>query len=329
MVPAGRPSALLAAALSVGAGGAACVGPTTRALPNDPPRALTAATGAEGAPCASCHADVTEEWRRSLHRSAFTDAAFARAYAREPRTFCRDCHAPEGDAEVGVSCTSCHPVDERAPRPRAGHPPLRAATGASGACARCHEFAFDDERARGALALMQSTVREHAASPSRETSCAECHMPRVDGHRSHRFGITRDPGALREAVRVEATRVGGSAVHVELRAVGVGHAFPTGDLFRRLQVSVETDDAGPPAAATRWLSRRFSTARASTGAVVVVETSDDRLEPGRPSEVLLDLGERGQQRALRWKLEYHRAEVASDETPPSARILLHEGRLSP
>lgn len=335
--------ALLATALALGVCVAACA-PRPRArlgarAGGGEPAASNA--GRDGATCASCHAEVAEEWRASLHRSAFTDRPFARAYAREPRAFCRDCHAPEGDPSAGVSCLSCHRVDERAPRPAGSpHPPHRAATGPSAACARCHEFAFDDERARGAIALMQSTVREHAASTSRETSCVSCHMPRVAGHRSHRFGITRDAGALRDALAVEAVRVGDARVRLRLRALGVGHAFPTGDLFRGLQVSVETDDdptdvafarptARPPAIATKLLTRRFTTVRGPTGASIVVETSDDRLAPDRASEVELDLGEHGRGRPVRWRVEYHRAEVADDDPAPDARVVLHTGRLSP
>lgn len=316
---------LAAAALSAAALAAACAGRSAAPTPGAPTRAARADEA-----CGACHAEIAEEWRGSLHRRAFTDAPFARAYARESRAFCKNCHAPEGDVEVGVSCASCHAPDARAAsRPGGVHAPMRAAPGPSGACARCHEFAFDGRR--DDAALMQSTVGEHAASPFRDTRCDACHMPRVGEHRSHRFGTSQDAAALGAALSVDAQRVDGSAVVLELRAIGVGHAYPTGDLFRRLQISVETDDDGapsrPPIVATRLLARRFATERAASGVVVVVETSDDRLRPDRPTEVRLDLGEAARGRPLRWKVEYHRAEVADDDPPPSARVLLREGRL--
>lgn len=327
MLVLGRGAWSLAAALSVAALVAACARRGADGAPRPVPPAAARAQACEG-----CHAEIAEEWRASLHRGAFTDAAFARAYARESRAFCKDCHAPEGDPQAGVSCASCHVPDRRPPRPGAPHPPHRAGEGVSGACARCHEFAFDGRR--DDAALMQSTVREHAASPSRDTPCAGCHMPRTGAHRSHRFAVSRDPDALRAALRVEAAREGESAVRLRLRPVGVGHAFPTGDLFRSLRISLETDDADarPPRAplvATRTLSRRFTTERTRDGAIAVVEVADDRLAPDRTSEVVLDLGEGARRRPLLWKVEYHRAEVPSDDPPPSARVLLHSGTLSP
>src|SRR5262245_3846410 len=55
--------------------------------------------GVENARCEGCHADVAAEWRGSMHQRAWTDPVFLAAYALEPLSFCRGCHAPEADPE--------------------------------------------------------------------------------------------------------------------------------------------------------------------------------------------------------------------------------------
>jgi hypothetical protein len=90
---------------------------------------------------------------------------------------------------------------------------------------------------------MQQTVDELAASALRESSCVSCHMPRLGpgpGHLSHRFLGGHDEVTLRQALTVEAQRLSASVIRLILRPQQVGHALPTGDMFRRLQVRVES-----------------------------------------------------------------------------------------
>jgi hypothetical protein len=193
---------------------------------------------AQNAACAACHADIAAEQRGSFHQRAFVDPAFQTALSAEPLAFCRGCHAPEADpardpppalAALGVACTSCH-VERDAPH---------TAT-ARVDCARCHEFDFPDAAKRPTPEKMQATASEHAASGRSETACAGCHMPMVgEGarrHRSHAFASTRDPQQIARALTVTAARRGERA-SLMIAAGEVGHAFPTGDLFRRLAVT--------------------------------------------------------------------------------------------
>jgi hypothetical protein len=74
-------------------------------------------------------------------------------------------------------------------------------------------------------------------------------MPRAaDGHRSHRFSASRDEGWMRSVITVRAARPRGDRVELtlDLREDLVGHAFPTGDLMRRLSVQVEPERPGRP-----------------------------------------------------------------------------------
>jgi len=138
------------------------------------------------------------------------------------------------------------------------------ATSPAGACKNCHEFAFPDSALRRSPLLMQSTVSEHAASSAAAQTCADCHMPVTltrpgeRPHRDHRFRASRDPEFLRRALTVSAQR-GPGVVRFTLRSQGVGHAFPTGDLFRRLEVGVEVvaDDYRVLQRSTALLTRHF------------------------------------------------------------------------
>lgn len=201
--------------------------------------------------CAACHAEIVAEHRGSYHRAAFTDATFQASLALEApedRAFCVDCHAPEPDRAAGVGCASCHgaaPHDAKvAKRPSS--------------CAPCHEFTFD-----GRPELVQKTLSEHASSDFAAVACAECHMPKRAGHRDHRFVAGHSPAAWRSSVHVDVARVVSAgaepSVRVTLR-VDAGHAFPTGDMFRRarLMIFAEAADGHIVASAERTFGRTWT-----------------------------------------------------------------------
>jgi len=323
-------------------------GPATTARADAPAR---------NAACEGCHRDIAAEWRGSLHHRAYTEATFARALAREPTGFCRGCHAPEADpsrpapkalAALGVGCISCHAPAHAgladgavwagpAATGAAPHPvvPSAAFAGVPG-CANCHEFGFDHEPAM----LMQATVREHAASRFAGSSCADCHMPRVgEGsrrHRSHGFAASRDPALLRTALQVEARRSRGS-ITLRLVPAAVGHAVPTGDLFRRLWIEAETRDSGGEvvAHAARAPGRRFG--HHHDGVLRrKLELADDR--PGGPQAaadggitVVLELGAEVDASTVRWRVLHQRVELPlqDDEAIIAGTIELAAGTLPP
>ena len=263
-------------------------------LPGPAPQRRTQSAEAANRLCEGCHAEIAAEWRQSFHRSAYTDRAFQRAERLEPLPFCRACHAPEADPlrpasgwakEAGVACVTCHLFGEhivtgteqrsgRAPHPVVYDPRLAG----DGACKRCHEFGFPDGKARTRAEFMQSTPTEHARSPFADRSCVSCHMPRTGGHRSHRFSGGHDETLLRRSLRVTAAR-SGAYVRLLLTPVGVGHALPTGDLFRRLLVEVLcADSAGRVVWRTqRYLARHFSVEEQLPGSHVMVTRADDRV----------------------------------------------------
>lgn len=211
--------------------------------------------------CVSCHPNEAAAWNTSHHRRAFENPAFQASFVIEPTDFCRGCHAPESSPAsptkqadaLGVACVTCHIANDdmvlAAPRDghveKAPHPIERSvAFGGEGACAGCHEFPFPFAPGNDDAHFMQTTIREHARSPARDRSCASCHMPMREGKRSHGFEDVRDPAFLRAAIDITATRDAPNTIIVTLTQKNPGHAFPTGDLFRRIEVGALLRDAG-------------------------------------------------------------------------------------
>lgn len=298
--------------------------------------------------CVGCHEDVAKDWTGSLHQRADLEPAYLRSFALEPLAFCRSCHAPEAIATeeepkavaaIGVGCVTCHVTEgstvlasqsgsTNVPAP---HAIERSASFSSAqACAGCHEFRFPMARGHGRDALMQSTIAEHAESPASDRSCADCHMPKNEaGKRSHAFAASRDPDVLRRSVTIEARRGEGGAVIVTLTPVDPGHAFPTGDLFRRLEVWAEA--AGPDdmslAHASRYLARHWSHRRGQLSRVLL---RDDRVM-FQPVDIELDLGEAGRDHDIVWRVAYQRVAhpngIDESDAEIEGEVVLGSGRL--
>lgn len=310
---------------------------------------------AENASCAGCHTDIATEWTRSLHRNAWRDPVFQKAYAVEPVAFCRGCHAPESNPArepgrqaqtIGIGCVSCHVdaagIHAARASPAAQHALVVDATLATPKlCARCHQFDFPAESHQRHPEPMQDTVAEHASSAEAATPCQGCHMPVVDGpdgrHRSHSFSVIEDPERLRQAVEIEAVRENEN-VRITLTAARVGHAFPTGDMFRRLEVRARlVDDTGTTIARARpvMLARTFEDRPRDPAAeeldLMRVEAEDTRVPPpGRGARVVMLALPRHEGRVV-WSVVYQRM-----STPMAAafgvsqvldEILLAEGSL--
>jgi Cytochrome c554 and c-prime len=293
------------------------------------------------AECQKCHQQIAQEWQSSLHANAYTNAEFQRALAIEPQPFCRSCHAPDADPRLarttplhqqGVSCISCHVMEgailgvANANARVSPHPVTRLAAFANvGACANCHEFTFPGELRTLATDLMQSTVSEHRASAEATRPCADCHMPVTQaGHRHHGFSVSHNQPLLRDALTVSVRRVNPTQVEFQLTPNGVGHAFPTGDLFRRLTVEVEA--LGPEfsivASSRVYLTREFETEFSDGKFPRRRVIQDTRLLPGDPTprRLTLELGEASAGLNFAWRVLYQRVEHPGKVGAPDARI---------
>ena len=304
------------------------------------------------ATCIACHADEAKQWQGSHHQQANVNPAYRKAFAIEPSPFCRGCHAPEADprvdppkavSELGVGCVTCHVTEEgfvlAAASPgdaaaRAPHP-LRRSTAFSqtGGCSGCHEFRFPMGMGNDDGQFMQTTAREHLRSPAAGKACADCHMPRVEGRRSHAFAEVRDPVWLRNNLHVKAERAEDDTLRVTLVQPAPGHDFPTGDLFRRLEVGCELKNERGTVLRreVRHLARHFQVIPGQPGRHLAV---DDRVGK-EPRVVDLDITPPSgapQRGTLSWWVRYQRvATVGTGTNPADAKIesevLLHSGEI--
>ena len=252
--------------------------------------------------CGGCHGAAFADWSGSGHASAWTSPLFRAGFKVEPRRFCVECHAPVAErAAEGIGCLGCHEARSAAPAP--GHvaalrsrDELRSAT----ACKDCHEFAtpaFDDGAAHATSLPMQSTYSEWVAyqrAGGGET-CQGCHMPQGRHVMSGAHDVELLRGALAVAVSDGA---------LTLRSVGVGHSFPTGDVFRHLTVEVREarEDRGARGAwrVVARLGRRFDTRLdGETRLARKVATADTSLRPGEARVVRLPVAGRI------WRVRYH------------------------
>jgi hypothetical protein len=286
---------------------------------------------ATDATCRGCHVAIAKGHDASLHAVSFGDPSFQRGYAleRERRGFCRSCHAPEARPDAtpdafagGVACVTCHVPTTGAAilagegsASTAPHAVTRVPDFGTRACVKCHEFSFEGSESLGEEGLMQKTVSEHARSSARQRSCVSCHG-------GHRYAASRDRALLRGALDVTATRSGSDLVFV-LRAKNVGHAFPTGDLFRRLVFR----GRGPFGVVEQAFERTFGGRRNDEGVVQRYERSDSRLV-ARESERRIELSTND---TVRWEVVYQRVTfmdvLAPRSTVVEEEIQLAEGTL--
>lgn len=316
-----------------------------------PGRKRLGAAVTENEGCELCHEEIAREWRGSYHRRSEIDPAYRQAFAVEPSAFCRRCHAPEADplkappaavAALGVGCVTCHvteagfvlaamhPDDPLDPaRPPAPHPLRRSfAFAGTGGCAGCHEFRFPRPGGDDDEAFMQTTAREHQRSPAAARACADCHMPLREGHRSHAFAEVRDEAWLRESLAVTVERAADDTLRVTLTQTRPGHDFPTGDLFRRLEVgyALRRDDGTTARRELRHLARHFEPIPGLAGRHLA---RDDRVQ-SEPAVVVLELPSHAEMptiKSISWWVSYQRVATIGAGARPSEAVVESELKL--
>jgi len=301
---------------------------TTTPLPGKAPQPRPEEYDAstENQRCEQCHADIAMEWRASLHHKAWDDPVFLTAYALEPLAFCRACHVPEANPtgvpgesarRLGIGCVTCHApageiVSAHGQTANEGRHATRgdARLATAMACRGCHQFDFPDPQE----APMQGTHDEHRASPNAAKSCQECHMPLVlapDGakHHNHDFRVIGNAALLKTAITVKAVRGGASDVLLSLSAGRVGHAVPTGDMFRRLEVRAWAGDKKDALSAKPvFLARRFvMLPRAGHLGIQRMQVGDDRVPAtGEAREARLVFPRGVREKDVFWQVVYQR-----------------------
>ncbi len=230
--------------------------------------------GLEGYSCASCHAEVAEEWARTAHGLSWVDEHYRAALQEKKRPeLCFGCHAPEplladassgglaprADArdegrELGISCETCHLGEggvmlgprgttvEAHPSRTSEH---MSAPGTNALCSLCHSTNIGP-----VIGIAKDFAS--AGMAGRGLSCVGCHMAPIERSwaagapartgRSHALQTPRDPAFLRHAFGVEWTREGGkSRVVIRNQA---GHRVP-GIIGRAIRFKAELlDESG-------------------------------------------------------------------------------------
>lgn len=213
--------------------------------------------------CRECHAQVYENWQNSRHREAFTNQLYKESHAREPMEWCVNCHAPlalpESNpdrpvrvlASEGISCNVCHVrggevLVSQLPRNERLEHKYRVVSGmnTSEMCAACHQFDFPDLHStqpgapvRFTGLPMQNTFEEWKNGGLSGVSCQGCHL--LSGtSETHSFPGGHNLRKLEQAFQVTVSRSSIGTARAEILMVGVGHNFPTGDLFRAMRIRV-------------------------------------------------------------------------------------------
>ncbi len=260
---------------------------------------------------------------------------FQAEWAPTEQAACVRCHAPLADpehprgeaAELGISCVTCHVRDGEVLGVRASaaapHPiRVEPALTTEAACAGCHDFTFAAVApTRHDLgAPLQRTVHEWAEVSDRGT-CQRCHMRDAAGGVSHATPGARDIELSHRALEVDAAlSASGTSVTLTLRS-RAGHAVPTGDMYRRLEVRAWRGD-GEVAHVT--LMRRFERVDG-----LLREVSDDRVPAIGAREVTLELAPG--EGPIHWAVEWQALdpELAARRWIPDedARRLVIEGTI--
>ena len=205
------------------------------------------------AACGGCHAEVYEEWARSLHAGAWTNPNVRSATRDFEKKSCRPCHSPRSVFETGferrpayrdfnqlsgVHCLSCHGLPDGVAAARTVpdapcKPTFAPELLEADHCYPCHEpthQAFQEYRTSDAFQL--------------GLRCVDCHMqvvPRKGGRsgRSHGPHGGLNAEFVRKAISWDAKRTA-SGVEVTLRN-RTGHKFPGEIPSRSFVLRIEVD----------------------------------------------------------------------------------------
>ncbi len=213
--------------------------------------------------CGTCHKEIYQDWNSSRHRVSFTNELYQDSHKKEPMDWCVNCHSPflklSGDVsnlkdrinkEEGISCVVCHVRDEKIivakiPKTQSTHTYKEEKNlGKSEFCESCHDFNFPKKNFKhGKIEysnmVMQGTYKEYKESFyfGRE-SCQDCHIPKQNGIKRHYFRGGHDKDFLKKTFFAELKLISENVYELKLIAKNLGHAFPTGDLFRNFSISL-------------------------------------------------------------------------------------------
>lgn len=152
-------------------------------------------------------------------------------------------------------------------------------------------------------------------------------MPKRGSGHNHAFFSSRNQEQLRRSIEVSHVTLDNGKLLVTVRTVGVGHRFPTGDIFRKLTVNVSGLDPKGATICTRAFA--FHRNWAAHAAAVKNHTEETLDQDGRldHSPRTLSLACPGIPASAHVSITYDRGELASEGHFESFEsTLLHDGR---
>ena len=191
--------------------------------------------------CLQCHEEQHNQWKKSSHAKSLTSKSFLAAYSLEPQEWCLNCHAPlraEKDIQIsqqGVNCAVCHIRENKIYSSKEStdcvQPVYRdLAFNTSGLCANCHDFPFplSLHPFKESNIRMQQTAFQFANSVwhADGLKCQSCHM-----RKSHSMNIL-------SKTSFKFVKKNSDLISVKIKISQIGHNWPTGDLFRAIDISI-------------------------------------------------------------------------------------------
>lgn len=280
--------------------------------------------------CEGCHVSETNEWKQSGHGKSWTNPVFLSAFKREPAGWCVNCHAPldrqalnvdtfnstlpGGTVKIstsspltteGINCAVCHVREgkiyaSREPSPLARrlsiHPievdeELRKPS----FCASCHEFPFPEHSVslKFTNIQMQSTVKEFFNSEfhKKGESCQTCHF-QDKNKKSYHGTISLNSDKI--PLHLHTTKQGNN-YFVALRIKKIGHALPTGDLYRQIRLRIKLENGS---------EKTYLHQRAPISLIHPKWGTDNRLHPG--SNGIEKQYETGKFKPISCVIEFHK-----------------------
>lgn len=271
--------------------------------------------------CLRCHAPLAEQARELvsvIERTFERDGPRGRltlehldedALAREGIT-CAVCHVREGAILTDTPTTK---GAKRGPHTFRAEPALAE----GGLCRSCHEFRFERVTAKGVTLTDEPTQTTHSEwlryrAAGGDGTCVSCHMKGGD----HRFLGAHDDELLTAALKVRA-EAGPRGGQLWLESQGVGHALPSGDLYRHLRVEVAPLAGGSFVEVSR-LGREWGLIEGDAGVRERRLARDTSLAPGEVRQVDVPLPG-----AFRWRVRYfftHEKNLSRSQLPLEALV---------
>ncbi|TGL55910.1 cytochrome c554 and C-prime [Leptospira kemamanensis] len=213
--------------------------------------------------CERCHQTITQNHQKSAHANSWTDPIFVKAFQKEPKQWCMNCHAPlhsfasnvdfksiaqyqsKNDLWMeGVNCAVCH-VRENIIYGKQTRTDIKdhiviedQSFKNNSLCQNCHSFPFPKQhfpKIEYTDVIMQGTGTEAQgliSDISKSNLCVNCHLKT-----NHQLNGTvfdsnwmEDWKVSVESIQKEKTYF----VNLKMKFPKMGHKFPTGDLFRSL-----------------------------------------------------------------------------------------------